>query len=586
MLVGTVLQEKAQRHHDNPALISKEGTYSYGDLHRLAKCVANSLLNRGLKKGDRVGLLTRKTAETMIAYLGMGLAGIVGVPISFHFRKNRLQQILDLTKPSLVLIDRAFLHLIKEMGEYATSLEFIVIGDQESHSYPTWNELLADSGDHAPAVTLHKDDVFYLNFTSGSTGRPKAICTTHAHIHWNTSSCIEALAIPAAARHLCTFAVFSHPHEIFARPLWTGGAMVLIDSLYPKSIATMITDYQVSCVMGLAPMYEMLIPFAKSERFDFSHLQLVESGGMTTEENLQERFLENFQIPIRAVWGSTETNGVALAVPPSTGITRSCGKTTPYYNVRIIDAAGKEVDQGETGEMIIQGPAVVQQYYNDPAETEKWFRDDWFFTGDMVYQDSDEFFYFRGRKSGMMKVGGLKVFPQEIEDVIRTLPAVDEVVIVPSFEKLRGEVPRAVVTMIQGEQISEQQIKDHCRDTLSNYMIPKKIDFRQSLPKTPAGKIDRAAIMAETAAGYTPPEVEEFGHRIHKIDLKLLQLLNERTRVSIQMRKLQPVSGQALFLPGQEEETIKKILGHNSGPLHDEFVEQLFRDLLQYLMRL
>jgi len=587
MHVGQVLQQKALKFPDKPAIISREMTYSYADLLNRATCLANGLLERGLSKGDRAGVLGRKTPETIIAYLGMGLAGIVGVPISFHNRRERLEQIVQATDLKLLFVDQQFLPLVQGISGLPRKVVIITIGKEKTGAGDmSWQEFMVDSGTVSPNIELQDDDIFYLNFTSGSTGQPKAVATSHSHIHWNTLSSIEALDIENQARHLCTFAVFSHPHEIFARPLWTGGTMVLVDSLYPKSIASMINDYGVSCVMGLAPMYEMLLPFAQSERFDFSSLRLAESGGMATNLELQRKFLDSFGLAIRPVWGSTETTGVALATQSMTGLTRSCGKGAPYYTIKIIGPDGSEVSRGETGEMIVQGPAVVSGYQGDDQETEKYFRDGWFHTADMVYQDDDEYFYLRGRETGMMKVGGLKVFPQEIEETIMDLPEIEEVAVIPVFEKLRGEVPLALVVLKEGESENPQKIKEFCRNSLPNYMVPKKVEFRPSLPRTASGKIDKRAILLHFEGHDSLSFEEELCQRIERTDLKILHLLNERTKLSLALREFMKKEKRTLFSPNEEEEIINKILGFNNGPLHDQYVERFFREFLDYLITL
>lgn len=584
MIIGKILEETVKRNPDKPALIGSSHSYRYSEFLTIAKRVASLLQKMGLKKGDRVGVLARKTPETILAYVGMGLVGIVGVPLSFHYPQELLGSVIDSTGCKALFVDYSLLTRFSFLAKL--ELPKIIIGGDLQGS-ATWTRDILDGTDESFAdAGVKEDDVFYLNFTSGSTGEPKAVETTHSHIHWNTLASNEVFNFTADDVHLVMFAVFSHPHELFARPLWTGGTIVLVDSLYPKSIAHVISEYKVTAIMGLAPMYEMMIPFAGSDRYDFSSLRIAESGGMFTNLSLQKRFNDAYGIGIRPVWGSTETTGIALASPENIGITKSCGKVAPYYSIKIIDTQGNEVSPGETGQMILKGPAVVDCYLNNKIETDKHFHENWFYTGDMVFQDSDGLVYFRGRESGMMKVGGLKVFPQEIEDLIHRRPEIDEVVVVPTYEKLRGEVPVVFIVCKEGEELDENNIKDFCREKLPNYMVPKKIFFRQSLPRTPSGKIDRKSLLDEVSSGSQPSEMDELEQRLEKIDLKVLNLLNERTRLNIRLRELQEAVGKPLFSPGEEERVIKRILGYNSGPLHDEFIEQIFRELLLYITRL
>ncbi len=294
------------------------------------------------------------------------------------------------------------------------------------------------------------------------------------------------------------FAPFAHPHEIFARPLYLGGTLVILDKIYPKSLAEAISRHKVSCMMGLAPMYENLLGVLEHKAYDVSSLRLPESGGMYTRVELAERFRKKLGLPIIPVWGSTETTGIALANRPGEYILPgSLGKPCITYEVKIVDEAGRELPAGDVGEMIFKGPAVVQGYYKDTASEQGCFTDDWFYSGDLGRTDTNGNFYFVERKSGMMKVAGLKVYPLEVELILESNPAIKEAAVISVKDRLRGEVPKAIIVTNNGERLSEKEVLEFCRAQMAHYKLPKIIEIRESLPKTGSGKINKKALQPE-----------------------------------------------------------------------------------------
>jgi long-chain acyl-CoA synthetase len=285
------------------------------------------------------------------------------------------------------------------------------------------------------------------------------------------------------------FPVFLHPHELFARGLFLGGTSVLVDTIYPKSIAQAISDHSVTTMMAISPIYKTLLPYYDSS-FDFSSLRIPESGGMHTNPRLVLEFKERFGVPIYPVWGSTEASGIAIATPVDGEYKPgSMGKPCGYYEIKILDEAGKELPVGEAGEMVIRGPAVCTEYYNLPEETKKSAVDGWFFTGDLVRRDEEGYFYFIDRKARMMKVAGMKVFPSEIEEVLSRHPRIAEVAVVKAEDGLHGEVPKAFIVSKNGVEISKGDIRKYCETMIPKYKMPRIIEFRNELPRTAGGKI-------------------------------------------------------------------------------------------------
>jgi len=340
------------------------------------------------------------------------------------------------------------------------------------------------------------DDVVYLNMTSGTTGRPKAGVTTHRMIQWNTRSSIEALGFTGDDRFLCMFSVFAHPHELFARPLALGGSAALVDSLNVRIVARAIEAYGVTWVMAVPSFYEMLSEHAAGTGADLSCLRMLEAGGAHLPPEAYARLAEQLHATLVPVWGSTETSGVAVAQRPGGGCTPgSMGYVAPHYEVQVRDADGVEVAPGEIGRMWVRGPAVVDGYWGDDEETRHHFRGGWYDTDDLVRRQNDGELQFCARSSEMMKIGGIRVFPLEIELALRTHPEVAEAVVVRAEEKLRGEIARAIVVLTEGAEVDARALRMHCRGQLALYQVPRLIEIWEAIPRTPAGKVDKRVIM-------------------------------------------------------------------------------------------
>jgi long-chain acyl-CoA synthetase len=241
MTIIEMLERSARLFPEKTAIIHRNEKISYRSFYERANALANFLVAMGLKKGDRVGILLQKTPEVIISFLGVAAAGGVVFPVDSNQTPDDIEFILRLTNPTFMIADERFLDLLSRFEGGYPEERTIVIGTQATSRRRSWDEVLAWNSVKRPDVKIQGSDIVYLNFTSGTTGIPKGALTTHDNIYWNTISAVESLGLTEDDIHLCMFPVFSHPHELFARPLYLGGTMVLTDSIYPKSIAATIS---------------------------------------------------------------------------------------------------------------------------------------------------------------------------------------------------------------------------------------------------------------------------------------------------------------------------------------------------------
>jgi acyl-coenzyme A synthetase/AMP-(fatty) acid ligase len=487
------LERNARELPDKTAIIFHDTVLSYRELNDTVNRAANALLGLGVRKGDRVGLMLPRIPELVISFLAAAKVRGIVAPVNSELPAEKVKTVMESISMRCLIVHSSFSELLSG----GSQMPVITVGENAG-KHLFWDEILKREKSYNPGFDIKNDDVVYLNYTSGCAGDSKGAITTHANIYYNTIASVDALGLTPDDVHVCMFAPFAHPHEIFARSLYLGGTGVLVDRIYPKSLAEAISSHRVTCVMGLAPMYENLLEALEHRRYDISSLRIPESGGMHTLTDLVEKFRQKTGVPVIPVWGSTETTGIAIANRPGSRIIPgSIGKPCPYYEVKIADDKGSEVPHGEIGEMVFKGPAVVQGYYENVSECKIYFRDGWFYSGDLGRRDDESNFYFAGRKTGMMKVAGLKVYPLEIESVLMEHPGIKEAAVVSAKDKLRGEVPRAVIVARNGRQLTEKEILVFCRERLAHYKVPRIIEIRAALPKIGSGKIDKKALQGE-----------------------------------------------------------------------------------------
>jgi len=585
MTLGKILLRSAQQYPHNTALEYRDRKISFSELNDMVNRLANGLLNLGLEKGDRVAILLSKTPEVIVTFLAAAKAGGVIFPVNYKLKSADLRTIFNYVSPQIVVAEKIYSPLIEKLFIPQHPLSKVIFTNDKGKKGLNLQDIIEKESPSDPNIELAEKDYVYLNYTSGTTGVPKGVLTSHANIVWNTVGAIDAFEFTHKDVHLCMFPSYMHPHELFTRGLYLGGTTVLTDSIFPKTIAKEIGDKKITAMMAVPYFYKSLFPLAKSGDYDFSSLRIPEAGGMYSPPEFVDKFEQLFNKKFLPVWGSTETTGIAAACrPKEKSRPGSIGKPCLNYDIKVVNSQGDEVPDDTEGEMIIKGPGVMNGYFNLPAESDNVLKNKWYHTGDIVRKDEDGYFYFLGRKSGMMKVGGMKVYPLEIVEAITAHPEVDEVAVVSERDPMRGERPKAFVVLNKGAAVSESELRGFLRSRLADYKIPRKIEFLAELPRTSGGKIIKGDLERKTAQ--PPVNSEEEFELLAEIDRKIVELLNERAEAVTKLReKLEPQK-HSIFFPDYEEGLIRRALDENKGPIYDESLEEIFdkiRDVIRML---
>lgn len=501
LTLGEVLRRTALRLPNKVAILWEDRSITFRALDLEVNRVANGFAAAGIKPGDPVGLLVNKRPELVITFLACARMGAVATPINFKYTTDRIRYQFQHINMRAVIVDPALREVfdaIQDLLPDPGQVFFLSDPAQEkaalSRVYATW-EGLESFPDTDPPYHAKADDVVYLNYTSGSTGRPKGALSTHANIMWNCLSNLATFDMFEDDIYTGMFSTFSHPHELFHRSIYLGCTAVLVDSLSPRIVGKAIEKFKITYMMAVPSFYEML--FHQAGNLDLSSLRTLEAGGALIDARTLLEMEAAFKTQLMPVWGCTEANGVGLALlPGSDRKPGTIGKPCEFYEIRVVDDDGNDVAPGVVGELAIRGPAVSSGYINQPEETAAAFRDGWYYTQDLVSRDEDGFVTFVARRSEMLKIGGIRVYPIEIETAIKAHLEVATVVVVRAEEKLRGEIARAIVVRKPGTGLSEKELRAHCRKTLAVYQVPRVIEFWEALPQLPNGKIDKKAIIA------------------------------------------------------------------------------------------
>jgi acyl-CoA synthetase (AMP-forming)/AMP-acid ligase II len=493
-------RRNAEAAPDGPAILCGDATVRHGELAEKTARLARGLAALGLGKGARLGVLSRKTPAAVTAFLAASACGAVFFPLDPNQPLPVLRDILTRLAPAVVCAAAEFLPLVAALFPGAPPFALVVMREGAVAAAP------ADAPDFdalcagpvpASLPEVGPDDAVYLNFTSGTTGAPKGAVTTLGNLLANTEASVAAFGLTPEDVHLCLMPAFVHPHETLMRPLLLGGPMVLSDRVAAKAVAAACARHKVTALMAVAAIYETLLRLSADAANPLARVRVAESGGMHVPSALAAGLAARYGIAILPVWGSTETTGVALANRVGAGHA-ACrlGWPVPGYTVRVAREDGSEAEVGEPGELVVTGPGVCPGYFGETAQPEFRLYGGRFRTGDMVRREADGALYFSGRQSMLLKVGGMKVFPVEIEEALRAHPDVAECIVIPEADALRGEVARAVVVPREGTTLSAAVLRHFLSGRLHRMKMPRVIEIRDALPRTPGGKIAWRALVS------------------------------------------------------------------------------------------
>lgn len=482
-----MIETVAKQHGSRIAIVDGEKAVDYASLERSIASLAAELYDRGVQPGDRVALLLPNGLDFVTGYLAIVGAGAIAVLLNHQYQQKELTGLLEQCRVSMLVTSKDFAPLCDQVlpiCEPPCTPFFMEDRTEPSGlTAASLSDLKASMGPDSPVM---------YQFSSGSTGKPKQIGRTHANLLFELDSLLQMLQISHEDRFLGVVP-FSHVNGLMRTMLASIRAGA---TLYPllrfdrQGVAEAIEKNKISLFIAVPFMFSMLAKTNFRRRPNFSSLRLCISASAAMPGKLNQQFYQAFGRYVRQLYGSTETGTISVNLRPDVeNSLESVGSPIAGVEVQVFTEDGRIAKPGEIGELAVKSPATIRAYEGLDEANQKAFRDGFFFTGDLGKRDEEGLLYLVGRKKFFINKGGYKIDPREIEEVIESHAAVEEVVVLGLPTPYGDERVKAVVVL--KTSVTEEEIINHCRGKIASFKVPSLVEFRESLPKSPTGKILR-----------------------------------------------------------------------------------------------
>ena len=469
---------------------------------------ANLLIERGIKKGEKVGILLMNCLEWLPIYFGILKTGALAVPLNFRYSADEIKYCVELAEIDILVFGPEFIGRVEEIADEISKGRLLYfVGDGCPGFAEDYNAHTANCSSQSPKIDVNDDDDAAIYFSSGTTGFPKAILHNHESLmhaakaeqnhHGQTKDdvflCIPPLYHTGAKMH-------------WFGSLLTGGKAVLLKGTSPKTILQAVSEEHCTIVWLLVPWaQDLLLALDNKELdiadYDLDQWRLMHIGAQPVPPSLIKHWKEYFpNHKYDTNYGLSESIGPGCVHLGVDNIDKvgAIGKAGYGWEAKIIDEQGETVKRGETGELAVKGPGVMTCYYRDPKATAEVLHDGWLYTGDMAKEDEDGFIFLVDRKKDVIISGGENIYPVQIEDFLRTNEAILDVAVIGLADHRLGEISAAIIELKPGVECTEEDIQEFCKK-LPRYKRPRKIIFAD-VPRNPTGKIEKPKLREKYGA--------------------------------------------------------------------------------------
>ena len=531
----TIVTESAKKYPKNVSIHYQGRNFTYSELDDLSSRFASALLSLGVKHGDRVAIFMPNTPQFVFAFFGILKAGAIVVNDNPLYKERELEhQINDSGAEVIVALSDVVkgkdLYESLELCRERTGLRHVITTSVTDYLPGLKRSLSGLAGIRrvsraktldfvallrssapmtTPAAVDPLDDVAVLQYTGGTTGVSKGAMLTHYNLYSNAVRTANYLPLTHKDVSLAVLPLF-HIYGLTTAmnaPFFASSQIVLLPSFHVAEVMKTIQRKKVTAFCGVPSMYIAIINNPRVRDFDLRSVRVCVSGGSALPVEVRKWFIALTGGNLVEGYGLSETSPITHVNPLTEGGVKdgSIGVPYPETDAMIMDLADpyKALPTGSVGELAVKGPQVMKGYWNNEAETAQVIHDGWFLTGDIAKMDDDGYFFIVDRKKDMVDVGGFKVYPRDVEEVLFEHPGIKEAAVVGVPDEFSGEVVKAfVVRKDEAGSLTEKDVIDFCAARLIKYKVPKKVEFIPELPKTLVGKVLRRKLK-ETSAQQT-----------------------------------------------------------------------------------
>lgn len=460
---------------------------------------ANLLLSRGIRKGDKVGVLLMNCLEWLPLYFGILKTGALAVPLNYRYDSSEIKYCVELADVDALFFGAEFIGRVEKICDEIDRVKYLFfVGDNCPTFAENYLHLSANFSSTAPDIKLNEDDFAAIYFSSGTTGFPKAILHKHRSL---IHSCRVEMNHHGQTRD-DVFLCIPPLYHTGAKMHWFGSLLsaskaVLLKGTKPETILKTASDEKCSIVWLLVPWAQDILDAIERKEvnlddYDLSCWRLMHIGAQPVPPSLIKRWRKVFpNHEYDTNYGLSESIGpgcVHLGIGNYDKV-GAIGKAGYGWETRIVDADGKDVNRGEVGELAVKGPGVMTCYYKDEKATKEVLKDGWLFTGDMAQEDKDGFIFLVDRKKDVIITGGENIYPVQIEDFLRSNDAIKDAAVIGLPDHRLGEITCAIIEVKEGRTLTEEEVNEFCRE-LPRYKRPYKVIFAK-VPRNPTGKIEK-----------------------------------------------------------------------------------------------
>ncbi len=532
MLIQDTLERSARLFPEKEGLVFNGLRLTYRQLHNRVLRLSIALVKLGVKKGDRVASLMDNTHHYLEFFFASFKIGATAVPINHRLSVSEIEFILKDSGASALFISENFLATVEDIKSRNEGIKHFIFTGMDK---PSWaleyeeilrsaqNDTLYQFASPEPALSsetrllryarndksegarndrgVDENDTTVILYTSGTTGNPKGVMLTHRNLLSTTTSLLFSYPFFPQDRY-CNQGPLFHIGSIISMLAATvsGATHIFMDNAKPEATLEDIEREKVTMIMMAPTMLHRLTAHPDIKHRNLNTLRLIGYGGAPMPVTVLDRARQYFKCDFLGSYGTTETSGYLTILTPDDhnkeNLLTSCGREVYGINLKVIDENGEDVKYGEIGEIIVKTDGIMKGYLNKPDETAKVIKNGWFHTGDMAKRDEEGYIYIVDRKKDMIITGGENVYSTEVENILLTYKGIEESAVIGIPDEEWGEVVTAVVVPANGSHLNEDGIIEYCKKRLTHYKCPKRVIFKETLPKSSAGKILKRELKA------------------------------------------------------------------------------------------
>lgn len=514
MLIHDLLETSARRFPEKPALWHKGEWITYGALDAMAGKVAAWLIQAGVRRGDRVGLLYENSPEYVASHFGIFKAGAVNVGLNTETTADTIAGLLGDCGASALIVSRKLAPLAAAASARLPALRSVLTDAAAVAAFPAalrasaLEDVLSGPVSALPPCPAIDVDLASIVYTSGSTGKPKGVMLSHLNLVSNNRSIVAYLGIGPEDRILSVLPFYYIYGTSLLYTHFSVGGSVVLENRFAYPNVALDTLQQTACTgfAGVPSTFAILLGKSTLKKRRFESLRYVTQAGGAMAPSMQKEVAETFS-PARlyVMYGATEAAPRLTFVEPEQLPRKwgSIGKAVPNVEVIVAGPGGESLGPGVVGEVAARGSNIMMGYWQDPEGTAEVLRQGWYYTGDLGKLDEDGYIFLEGRAKDIIKAGGNRVGAKEIEETLMELPEVLETAVVGVPDPILGEAILALAVPRGASEGLEEKLRLHSKSRLPPYKQPKWFEIRSTLPKNESGKILKQVLRTEAAARYS-----------------------------------------------------------------------------------